>query len=117
MWSGKKIGNVQKTIDGIIDKIFLRFIPHSIRPNQVTVIRFILIPFVYLLLINEHYEWGLVIFVIAACTDFIDGAMARTRNQITDTGKIIDPIADKLLILSVLFSVGTDYLIAKIFIS
>lgn len=106
----------QQASDNFIDKIFLRFIPHNIRPNHVTVIRFIFVPIVYLLLINNQLGWALWIFVIAACTDFIDGAMARTRDQITDLGKIIDPIADKLLIATVLAYVGFEYLIVKIFI-
>jgi CDP-diacylglycerol--glycerol-3-phosphate 3-phosphatidyltransferase len=107
---------VQKTIDGFIDKIFLRFIPHSVRPNQVTAVRFILIPVICLLFAIGRLDTALVVFVIAASTDFIDGAMARTRNQITDVGKVIDPIADKLLILSVLWFIGFRYLIVKIFV-
>lgn len=116
MWSKKESLSVQNTIDNIISKIFLRFIPYSVKPNQITVVRFVLVPIVYWLLLSGNYYAGLIIFVIAACTDFIDGAMARTRDQITDTGKVIDPIADKLLILSVLLSVGSHYLVAKIFI-
>lgn len=108
--------NIQKVIDNFIDKIFLRFIPKTVKPNHITIIRFLLIPIVYLLLISNNFGLGLVVFVIAASTDFIDGAMARTRNQITDMGKIIDPIADKLLIMSVLLYIGLDYLIVKIFV-
>jgi CDP-diacylglycerol--glycerol-3-phosphate 3-phosphatidyltransferase len=108
--------NVQGKIDGIIDKIFLRFIPHSITPNQVTVLRFILIPIMCYLFAINMFDWALVVFVVAASTDFIDGAMARTRNQITNLGKIIDPVADKLLILSALVFIGFDYLIVKIFV-
>ena len=108
--------NVQKTIDGIIDKLFLRFIPDYVKPNHVTIVRFILIPFVYWALINNGFSLALIIFIIAASTDFIDGAMARTRNQITDIGKVIDPIADKLLILSVLLYIGFDYIIVKLFV-
>lgn len=108
--------NVQGIIDGIIDKIFLRFISHSVTPNQVTVLRFILIPIMCYLFVANMFDWALVVFVIAASTDFIDGAMARTRNQITDLGKIIDPVADKLLILTALAFIGFDYLIVKIFV-
>ena len=108
--------NAQKTIDGVIDKLFLRFIPDYVKPNYVTVVRFILIPFVYWALVTNKFGLALFIFTIAASTDFIDGAMARTRNQITDIGKVIDPIADKLLILSVLLYVGFDYIIVKIFV-
>lgn len=108
--------NVQKTIDGAIDKIFLRFIPNSVRPNQMTVVRFILIPVIYWLLINQMLILGLVVFIIAALTDAIDGAMARTRNQTTDLGKVIDPIADKLMIMAVLFYIGWDLLLIKVFV-
>ncbi|MCX6729004.1 MAG: CDP-alcohol phosphatidyltransferase family protein [Candidatus Saccharibacteria bacterium] len=108
--------NVQKTIDGVIDKIFLRFIPDSVRPNQVTVVRFLLIPVIYWLLASGMLILGLIVFTIAALTDGIDGAMARTRNQITDLGKVIDPIADKLLILTVLFYIGWDILLIKVFV-
>lgn len=112
----KTIKNIQAKIDTCIDKVFLRFIPHNVKPNHVTIVRFILIPVVYYLLASNNIGWGLVVFVIAASTDFIDGAMARTRDQITDIGKIIDPIADKLLILTVLLYVGFNYLIVKIFV-
>jgi CDP-diacylglycerol--glycerol-3-phosphate 3-phosphatidyltransferase len=108
--------NIQNSIDGFIDKLFLRFIPHSIRPNQVTVVRFLLIPVVYLLLEKGMLIAGLIVFAIAALTDAIDGAMARTRKQITDLGKVIDPIADKLLILAVLFYIGWDILLIKVFV-
>jgi len=112
---GKKL-DIQKTVDGYIDKFFLWFIPHSVRPNHVTIVRFILVPVIYWLLRANMFDLALVIFIIAACTDFIDGAMARTRNQITEIGIIIDPIADKFLILSVLLYIGFDYLIVKIFV-
>jgi CDP-diacylglycerol--glycerol-3-phosphate 3-phosphatidyltransferase len=108
--------NFQRMADSAIDKTFLRFIPKSVKPNTITVIRFILVPFVYLLLRAHQFDWALIIFVIAVCTDFIDGAMARTRDQITDTGKIIDPIADKLLILSVLLFIGFKFLIVRVFV-
>lgn len=108
--------DIHKQIDGIIDKYFLWFIPRTVKPNHVTAVRFLLIPVIYLLLVANNSGVALIVFVIAASTDFIDGAMARTRDQITDLGKIIDPIADKLLILSVLLYVGLDFLIIKILI-
>jgi len=112
----KRSYNVQKSIDGVIDKVFLRFIPESVKPNQVTVVRFILIPVIYWLLSQNAVGLALFVFIIATSTDFIDGAMARTRNQITDLGKVIDPIADKLLIITVLSYVGFDYLLVRIFV-
>jgi CDP-diacylglycerol--glycerol-3-phosphate 3-phosphatidyltransferase len=108
--------NVQKTLDGWVDKIFLRFFPQSVKPNQVTAVRFILVPVVYALLLQHSYILALIVFAIAALTDLIDGAMARTRNQITDLGKVIDPVADKLLIISVLIFIGFRFLIIKIFV-
>ena len=107
----------QKLADRLIDKVFLWAIPPSIQPNTITLIRFILIPFVYLLLKGHQFDWALMLFVIAVCTDFIDGTMARTRDQITDTGKIIDPVADKLLILAVLLFIGFKFIIVRIFVA
>jgi CDP-diacylglycerol--glycerol-3-phosphate 3-phosphatidyltransferase len=108
--------NVQKILDGYVDKIFLRFIPSSVTPNQITFIRFILVPVVYVLLLQHSFILALIVFAIAALTDLLDGAMARTRNQITDLGKVIDPIADKLLIMVVLLHIGWRFLIIKVFV-
>ena len=108
--------NVQAMLDSVIDRLFLRFIPKTVRPNQITAIRFMMIPFVYYLLATRHHDLALVAFIIAASTDFIDGAMARTRNQITNLGKVIDPIADKLLMMTVLLTIGGKLLIVRIII-
>ena len=112
----KRSFNVQKTIDDLIDKVFLRYIPNTVRPNQITTVRFVLIPIIYWFLAQNDVGIALIIFIIAASTDFIDGAMARTRHQITDLGKVIDPIADKLLIMTALLYIGIEYTLIKIFI-
>ena len=65
-------------------------------PNTLTIIRFILIPFIFMSVIFHHYLIGLVIFTISAITDILDGYIARKYNYITDIGKLIDPLADKL---------------------
>lgn len=80
---------------------FLHLIPRSVTPNAVTILRMVATPFVLWLLVVGEYGWGIPVFLLTALTDWIDGAMARTRNQITDWGKIYDPLADKLLIGSV----------------
>jgi len=81
--------------DRIIEKMFLWVIPTSITPNQVTVARFVLTPIVGWLFFREMYFLGFVLFSVTMLTDALDGAMARIRGQITDLGKMIDPLADK----------------------
>lgn len=111
-----KTENLQKKIDSIIYAIFGKIIPKKIRPNHFTIVRFLLIPPLILILINGNIGLGLLVFILAASTDFLDGTLARKRNQITDLGKVIDPIADKLLIGTMLYFIGTEYLIVKIFL-
>lgn len=77
-------------------------IPKSVRPNHITVLRMVLTPFVLILLVNENYAVGVPAFILVASTDALDGAMARIRQQITDWGTFYDPIADKLLVGSVI---------------
>ena len=79
-------------------------------PNRLTMIRFILaVPFIIFLQESDSTKYGLifrlislVIFVIASLTDFFDGYIARKYNLITDFGKIMDPLADKILVISAL---------------
>jgi CDP-diacylglycerol--glycerol-3-phosphate 3-phosphatidyltransferase len=112
-----KTQNIQNKIDQIIDKVILWMIPEIIKPNYFTYLRIFLVPVIYLLLDKVNLELAFVLFVLAACTDFIDGALARTRGQITDLGKLIDPIADKMLILTALVYIGFDFLIVKVFVA
>ncbi len=70
-------------------------------PNQLTMLRVILIPiFMFYLLkgTSSGDMIALVIFAIASFTDFLDGYIARSRNLVTNFGKFIDPLADKLLV-------------------
>ncbi|MBR4832591.1 MAG: CDP-diacylglycerol--glycerol-3-phosphate 3-phosphatidyltransferase [Butyrivibrio sp.] len=74
-------------------------------PNKLTVTRVILIPFfVFFLLFdpaNDVFKWtALAIFIIASLTDLIDGKIARKYDLVTDFGKFMDPLADKLLVCS-----------------
>ena len=73
-------------------------------PNQLTVLRLILTGvFVFVLsaqfnfLINYEYSIAFIVFAIAAITDFLDGYLARKHNLITNFGKLMDPLADKVL--------------------
>lgn len=72
-------------------------------PNSITLLRILLIPvFVWLYLepTPERALWAGLVFSGAAFTDFLDGYLARRRGQITNLGKLLDPVADKLLVAS-----------------
>lgn len=91
--------NVKLTFyDGPLAATILRLIPHSVKPNHITVARVITSPIVFFLLWREFYVAGLIVFLLVAATDAIDGAMARTRRQITLWGTLYDGVADKFLI-------------------
>ena len=71
--------------------------------NKLTMLRVVLIP-VYLILWHIDAAWSiyaaLAVFVIASLTDLLDGYIARHYNQVTDFGKFMDPLADKVLVLT-----------------
>lgn len=78
------------------------WVPRWLHPNMVTVLRMLLTPFVLLFLAQDNYRIGVPFFLFVALTDAFDGSLARVRKQITEWGILYDPIADKMLIGSVL---------------
>jgi CDP-diacylglycerol--glycerol-3-phosphate 3-phosphatidyltransferase len=96
--------------DKILAATFLKLIPRSVLPYHITLVRFIATPFVAILMLGENYLWGLLAFLAVAFTDVVDGSLARTRNQITEWGKIYDPLADKILIGSMVFIIVLRYI-------
>ena len=81
-------------------------------PNKITLLRIILIPFVIFFYLATFIPFGklvaLIIFILACCTDALDGYIARKYNLVTDLGKLLDQIADKVLTVSALFLVVSD---------
>ena len=81
-------------------------------PNQITTIRIFLLPFIAFFYLADFIPWGkfiaVALFALAAVTDFIDGRLARKTGQVTDLGKFLDTIADKLLITVALVLVIAD---------
>jgi cardiolipin synthase len=73
-------------------------------PNQLTLLRLSIIPFLALAILDAHYHRALILLVIAGLSDGLDGFLARLFRQRTQLGAYLDPIADKLL-LSTLFLV------------
>jgi len=69
-------------------------------PNYLTLIRIAAIPFFLVLLFSRLYNYALLIFLIGGITDALDGPVARFTNQRTRLGAYLDPLADKLLIIS-----------------
>ena len=76
-------------------------------PNVLTVIRILLVPVLVVALLEETPNGDLVaavVFAIASATDFVDGWLARSRGDVTNFGKLMDPIADKLLVIAALLA-------------
>jgi len=85
-------------------------------PNVLTVLRILLVPVLVVALLDETANGDLlaaIVFAVASLTDFVDGWLARARGSITTFGKLMDPIADKLVIIAALVAlVSLDRLAA-----
>ncbi len=67
-------------------------------PNALTISRIALVPVLAIALAKENMDFALAVFLAGMATDVLDGHIARTRGPITDFGKLMDPIADKLFV-------------------
>lgn len=78
-------------------KNFINFIKELNLPNKLTMLRMVLVP-VYLVLLAFNLNWlAVIVFAIASITDLLDGKIARKHGLVTNFGKFMDPIADKML--------------------
>lgn len=76
-------------------------------PNALTMLRLALIPVFWVLMMTRDNEYAaLAVFIFASLTDLLDGYIARKYDLITDFGKLMDPLADKLMVLSVILALS-----------
>lgn len=71
-------------------------------PNKLTLARVIAVPFFIVIYLLGHIYTATIIFILASATDALDGHIARSRGLVTNFGKIMDPLADKILVISAL---------------
>jgi CDP-diacylglycerol---glycerol-3-phosphate 3-phosphatidyltransferase len=87
---------------------------HLTLPNQLTILRILLVPVIGAVLAVDftyHYQVGAVAYATAAATDTLDGRIARSRNLVSELGKFLDPLADKLLVITVLVILASQSLL------
>lgn len=75
-------------------------------PNLISIMRLLLVPGVVLAMLQARWEWAFAGFVVAGISDGVDGFIARQFNQHSRLGAYLDPIADKLLLVSVFIVLG-----------
>ena len=109
--------NLKKVFEFFLRKIrFLELGRVANIPNFLSIIRiFLIVPF-FLNFINDNYKRSLEILIWSGITDFLDGFFARFLNQRTKFGEIIDPVADKLTLISIMICVGMKINYVKPFI-
>ncbi|MFH0873389.1 MAG: CDP-alcohol phosphatidyltransferase family protein [Candidatus Komeilibacteria bacterium] len=88
----------------------IKILPRWLTAMQLTGLRIILvIPLIWLLL-NQQTLPAAIIFIVAAVLDYLDGPLARYRNQVTTAGKLLDPLADKLIALPIVIILGAQFI-------
>jgi len=83
-------------------------------PNLLTISRIVVIPVIFLMIYINSTVWQLfaaVLFIIASITDYFDGYLARQRNETSAFGRLLDPIADKLLVASALVVILANHMV------
>ena len=80
-------------------------------PNILTMLRFVLIPFIFIAIIHSDYVLAFILLTLSGITDILDGFIARKFNFITNFGKLIDPLSDKATQVSVLAALCIENII------
>lgn len=86
-------------------------------PNLLTISRIVVIPVIFLSIYIHAVWWSViaaVLFIMAAITDYFDGYLARSRNETSAFGRLLDPIADKLLVLSALLIIVANRMVDEL---
>ena len=86
-------------------------------PNILTISRIIVIPVIFLAIYIHTVWWSVlaaILFIVAAITDYFDGYLARSRNETSAFGRLLDPIADKLLVVSALLIIVANRMVDEI---
>ena len=78
-------------------------------PNMFSYLRLILIPVFVVLYVKDHYAYALGVLIVSWVSDVLDGFIARRFNMVTDLGKFLDPLADKLTQAAMIICVATTY--------
>jgi cardiolipin synthase len=77
-------------------------------PNLLTIARILLVPLAVWLIINDEFAAAFAVFVVAGITDAVDGFIAKRFNAVTELGAYLDPVADKLLLVSIYVALGVQ---------
>ncbi|OHA84415.1 MAG: hypothetical protein A2937_01620 [Candidatus Yonathbacteria bacterium RIFCSPLOWO2_01_FULL_47_33b] len=96
--------------DKILAKTLLKLIPEWVTPNIISWMRFASVPFIGYFFWIENYPIALPLFMLSAFSDAVDGSLARTRELVSDFGKMFDPLADKLLVATAVIIIVPRYL-------
>lgn len=81
-------------------------------PNILTIVRFLLIPFIILFALQREYILTMIIIIISGITDILDGFIARKFNLISNFGKLMDPLADKATQITILTVLAVQNIIS-----
>jgi CDP-diacylglycerol---glycerol-3-phosphate 3-phosphatidyltransferase len=95
--------------DELLYKYLLRFFSERVTPNKITLLRIVCTPLIVFTLVLGHFVLGSILFLVVAGTDALDGSLARKTGRITNMGILLDPLADKLLIGSMVLVLVFDY--------